>query len=131
MFSHPLSRNFCCSKGHTAMRLLSTLCLLLLMAAALGAQQTTATFYAISMDSTGASVPGATVTLTHEETGTTIIRTTDETGTAVFDFLRVGAIHSRSKPKVSSASRAKASSFPLLKMCARHSCLKSVRLLRR
>lgn len=73
------------------MRILSTFCFLLLVAAALGAQQTTATFYAISMDSTGASVPGATITLTHEETGTTITRATDETGTAVFDFLRVGA----------------------------------------
>jgi hypothetical protein len=73
------------------MRLLSMLWLLILMAAVLCAQQTTATFYAIIMDSTGASVPAATVTLIHEETGAALIRTTNETGAAVFDFLRVGA----------------------------------------
>jgi hypothetical protein len=54
------------------------------------AQQTTATLYAVVTDSSGATVPGATVTLKHEETGTTLTRTTAETGEAVFDFLRVG-----------------------------------------
>lgn len=54
------------------------------------AQQTTATFYAVITDSTGASVPGASVTLSQGETGTVIVKTTSTTGEAVFDFLRVG-----------------------------------------
>ncbi|MBS1829375.1 MAG: TonB-dependent receptor [Acidobacteria bacterium] len=72
------------------MKCFTTLCLLLCTAIGLGAQQTTATFYAVIIDSTGASIPAATVTITHDETGQSVMRTTSETGEAVFDFLRVG-----------------------------------------
>src|SRR5436190_24283259 len=53
-------------------------------------QLTTATFYAIATDSSGAVVPGATVTLTHNETATVTTKQTDSSGEAAFDFLRVG-----------------------------------------
>ena len=42
-------------------------------------------------DPTGAAVPGASVTLTHQETNASIVRTADSTGEIAFDFLRVGA----------------------------------------
>jgi hypothetical protein len=54
------------------------------------AQLTTATFYAIVTDPSGAAVPGATVTLTHAATASTSMKTTDGNGEAAFDFLRVG-----------------------------------------
>ncbi|MGH8244870.1 MAG: carboxypeptidase regulatory-like domain-containing protein, partial [Gammaproteobacteria bacterium] len=54
------------------------------------AQVTTATFYGIVTDSTGATVPGASVTLLHEETNATQSRPTDTSGEFVFNFLRVG-----------------------------------------
>ena len=55
------------------------------------AQVTTATFYGIVTDPTGAVVPGAAVTLTHEGTSTAAARITDAAGEFGFDFLRVGA----------------------------------------
>ena len=55
------------------------------------AQVTTATFYGIVTDPTGAVVPGATVTLIHEGTSAAAARTTDTAGEFVFDFLRVGS----------------------------------------
>lgn len=54
------------------------------------AQVTTATYYAIVSDSTGAVVPGATVTVTHGATGRTEIQKTDANGEVAFDFLPVG-----------------------------------------
>src|ERR1043165_5329925 len=54
-------------------------------------QLTTATFYAIVTDSSGAVVPGATVTLTHNGTATVTTKQTDSSGEASFDFLRVGS----------------------------------------
>jgi hypothetical protein len=68
------------------MRLLA----ILASAAVAFGQQTTATFYAVVTDSSGASVPGASVTLTHEGTGSTTTRPATDAGEAVFDFLRVG-----------------------------------------
>jgi len=59
-------------------------------ASLLPAQVTTATFYGIVTDPTGAVVPEATVTLTHEDTNTSATRTTGPTGEFVFDFLRIG-----------------------------------------
>lgn len=73
------------------MKTLFTLALWLLTGTATYAQQTTATFYAVVTDSTGASVPSASVTLTHLETGAATTRTANELGEAVFDFLRVGS----------------------------------------
>src|SRR5687768_15181024 len=54
------------------------------------AQVSTATFYGIVLDPTGATVPSATVTLTHTGTGTSITRNTDPSGEVQFNFLRVG-----------------------------------------
>jgi hypothetical protein len=56
----------------------------------LSAQVTTATFYGILNDPTGAVIPGATITLRHEGTGTVTRKVSDAQGEFVFDFLRVG-----------------------------------------
>jgi hypothetical protein len=53
-------------------------------------QVTTATFYGIVHDPTGAVVPGATATLTHEGTSAATTKTADAAGEFAFDFLRVG-----------------------------------------
>jgi len=72
---------------------LACVCLfgLFLLVPAVAAQVTTATFYGIVNDPTGAVIPGATVTLTHEGTRATASRTTNAAGEFVFDFLRVGS----------------------------------------
>ncbi len=72
---------------------LACVCLfgLFLLVPAAAAQVTTATFYGIANDPTGAVIPGATVTLTHEGTRATASRTTDARGEFAFDFLRVGS----------------------------------------
>src|SRR5262247_2334384 len=54
------------------------------------AQVTTATFYGIVTDSSGAVLSNVAVTLTHEGSGTVITKVTDETGEFVFNFLPVG-----------------------------------------
>jgi hypothetical protein len=54
-------------------------------------QVTTSTFYGIVHDTTGAVVPGASATLTHEGTAATGTKTADSTGEFAFDFLRVGS----------------------------------------
>ena len=54
-------------------------------------QVTTATFYGIVQDASGAVVPGVDVTLTHEGTSTQTVKTTDENGEFTFDFLRIGS----------------------------------------
>src|SRR5262245_19077061 len=64
---------------------------LFFLAGTLGAQVTTAKFYGIVTDSSGARLPGANLTLIHEGTGTTLTGTTDELGEFAFDFLRVGS----------------------------------------
>ena len=63
------------------------------------AQVTTATFYGIVTDSTGAVVPSAAVTLVHEETGATATRLTNTTGEVAFDFLRIGSYTIRIEAK--------------------------------
>src|SRR5262245_41329721 len=55
------------------------------------AQVTTATLYGIVTDSTGAVVPGATVTLTNEGTSASATRTSDVRGEFAFDFVQVGS----------------------------------------
>lgn len=72
------------------MRIIHSMALLPFAAAGLYAQQTTATVYTLVTDSSGASVPGATVTLTHDGTRTVTTRTTSDAGEAVFNFVRVG-----------------------------------------
>jgi Carboxypeptidase regulatory-like domain/TonB dependent receptor len=54
------------------------------------AQVTTATFYGIVTDSSGAALHNATVTLTHEGAGTVTTKITDDAGEFVFNFLPVG-----------------------------------------
>src|SRR5262245_45352681 len=54
------------------------------------AQVTTATIYGTVTDPGGASIPGATVALTHQQTGSTMTRVSEDTGDFQFDFLRVG-----------------------------------------
>src|SRR5438093_904642 len=54
------------------------------------AQVTTATLYGTVIDPSGASVPGATVTLTHQQTGASTSKVTGDAGDFQFDFLRVG-----------------------------------------
>jgi hypothetical protein len=59
-------------------------------AAAAHAQVTTATFYGIVTDPSGAVLRGATVTLTHEGTGAISTKTTSATGEFAFSFLPLG-----------------------------------------
>jgi len=60
------------------------------LAIAAQCQVTTATFYGVITDSTGAIVPGAQVTFRHEATRAETTKTTDSSGEFQFDFLRVG-----------------------------------------
>ncbi len=55
------------------------------------AQVTTATFYGIVTDSTGAIIPNASATLIHEATSAAATRQSGPTGEFAFDFLRVGS----------------------------------------
>ncbi|MBI2685211.1 MAG: TonB-dependent receptor [Acidobacteria bacterium] len=59
------------------------------------AQQTTATYHAVVTDSSGALVPSATVTMTHQEMGTVVVRPANAQGEATFDFLKVGTYRIR------------------------------------
>src|SRR6266542_4262206 len=70
--------------------LLVVAALVALAGATAQAQVTTATLYGIVTDPSGAVIPGAAVTVTHEGTGATATKTTDALGEVVFDFLRVG-----------------------------------------
>src|SRR5262245_61711999 len=72
-----------------------SLAALLLSLAAAQAQVTTATFYGIVTDPTGARIPGATATLTHEATGAVTTKSADSGGEFAFDFLHVGAYRLR------------------------------------
>lgn len=59
-------------------------------ASSASAQVTTATFYGIVNDASGAALPGATVTLRHDETGGVSTKVTDGSGEFVFGFVPVG-----------------------------------------
>lgn len=63
---------------------------LLMVATSATAQVTTATFYGIVTDASGAALPGASVTLRHEGTGAVASKTTDGSGEFVFGFVPVG-----------------------------------------
>jgi len=63
---------------------------MLLAAAGLRAQVTTATFYGIVTDPTGAAIAGAEATLTHEGTQATLRQTTDTSGEFAFNFVPAG-----------------------------------------
>ncbi len=80
------------------------LCCFLLVAMLLSStlawsQVTTATLFGTVTDPSGAAVPGAVVTLLHEETNTTTTRTADSSGDFTFAFLRVGAYAVRVEAK--------------------------------
>jgi hypothetical protein len=62
----------------------------LLMAAAVHAQTTTATVFGRVLDTSGAVLPGATVTMTNEQTATTRSVLTDDRGEFTVTFLPVG-----------------------------------------
>ena len=53
-------------------------------------QVTTATFYGIVTDASGAAIPGATATLTNVETNQSQAKITDNAGEFTFDYIRVG-----------------------------------------
>jgi len=59
------------------------------------AQVTTATLYGIVSDPSGALIPGAVVTVTHEGTGAAATKNTDAAGEFVFSFLHVGRYNLR------------------------------------
>ncbi|MDP3000124.1 MAG: TonB-dependent receptor, partial [Bryobacterales bacterium] len=58
-------------------------------------QVTTASYYCIVTDNSGAVIPGATVTITHDRTGAVASRATDQQGEVGFTFLIVGAYRLR------------------------------------
>lgn len=55
------------------------------------AQVTTATLYGTVMDPSGGAVPGAAITVIHEQTNAATTRAADSQGEFTFDFLRVGS----------------------------------------
>src|SRR5881396_637661 len=73
-----------------AAMLLGTLIVYVAAPAPIRAQVTTATIYGTVIDSSGARIPGVTVNLTQQETGTVTTKITTETGDFQFDFIRAG-----------------------------------------
>jgi outer membrane receptor protein involved in Fe transport len=64
---------------------------LFLLVSSVQAQVTTATLYGTVLDSSGAIVAGASVTLTNEGTGASTAKTSGPDGSFAFDFVRVGS----------------------------------------
>ena len=73
--------------------------LMLIATPAMMAQLTTATFYGIVTDPSGAVVPGVTATMTNEGTSSAQTKSSDAQGEFVFDFLRVGVYKLRLEAK--------------------------------
>src|SRR5260370_29845084 len=73
--------------------------LLAALDARLAAQVTTATFYGIVTDASGATVPGASATLTEQNTGSVTSKNTDGAGEFAFDFVHVGTYTLRIEAK--------------------------------
>ena len=71
-------------------KVMITLGALLLTTIAVPAQVTTATVYGIVTDASGAQLPGATVTITNEQTGATQSAKTNDQGEFTFNFLQEG-----------------------------------------
>src|SRR5262245_16567755 len=69
---------------------LLTFILTVLLALPVAAQVSTATFYGIVNDSSGAVIPGASVTLTNENTSASVETVSGELGQFVFNFIPVG-----------------------------------------
>jgi Carboxypeptidase regulatory-like domain/TonB dependent receptor-like, beta-barrel len=72
------------------MRAALLLLVFLSVASSAAGQVTTATFYGIVADGSGAALPGAAVTMRHEGTGATMTKTSDPNGEFVFSFMPVG-----------------------------------------
>ncbi len=70
--------------------LIGTLIVCAAAPAPIRAQVTTATIYGTVIDSSAARIPGVTVNLTQQETGTVTTKITTETGGFQFDFVRAG-----------------------------------------
>jgi hypothetical protein len=68
----------------------SLLAALLMPAWPAAAQVTTATFYGVVADESGAALPGASVTMRHEATGAVSTKVTDASGEFVFGFVPIG-----------------------------------------
>ena len=74
-------------------------CLMILPVSPVLAQVTTATFYGIVTDGSGAAIPGATATLSEQNTGASTVRASDTSGEFTFDFLHVGTYTLRIEAK--------------------------------
>ena len=77
--------------GRCFLRLIFVTASICLAAISAFGQVTTATFYGNVSDSSGAVVPGASVTFLNEGTASVQKKTTNPSGEFAFDFLRVGA----------------------------------------
>jgi hypothetical protein len=106
------------------------LILLFIVAGALHAQQTTATFQAVVTDSSGAVIPEAMLAFAHQDTGSVLTRTTNETGEAIFDFLRVGNYTLRVEARGFKRLESKGIELTAAQKYARHSLWKSAPRLR-
>ncbi len=85
-----IKKRFGSRNGFNLGNVLALVGLLLIFALPSRAQLTTATYYGVVTDGTGASIVGASVSLQHEGTGAVLTRSTGVGGDFVFDFLRVG-----------------------------------------
>ncbi|MDQ6785405.1 MAG: Plug and carboxypeptidase regulatory-like domain-containing protein, partial [Acidobacteriota bacterium] len=77
--------------GKTPFRLLLSVFILLLFAAAAFAQGTTSRVTGTVTDTSGAAISGATVTLTNEGTQTSLTTVTGDSGAYAFDLIQVGS----------------------------------------
>ena len=91
------------------------------------AQVTTASFYGNVADSSGAVIPSAAVTLTHEDTGATAAKISDTGGEFGFDFLRVGLYTLRIEAKGFKKFESRNMALPRARRYARPSRLRSAR----
>src|SRR6266568_3033866 len=79
----------------TDRRLSACLALSLTLLSSVGGQVSTANFYGIATDSSGAVVPAAVVTMTNTETATVFRKVSDGAGEFQFDFLPTGTYNLR------------------------------------
>ena len=78
------------SSARTIAARAGAIALVALLATPATAQITTATFYGTVTDTSGAALPGASVTLRHQGTGAAITKATDRNGEFAFSFVSVG-----------------------------------------
>ncbi len=73
-----------------SLRLLAVTAVVLLCAISASAQITTADFYGVITDPSGSVVPGASVNIVHQQTGSEFNKVADAQGEFQFNFLRIG-----------------------------------------